>query len=106
MSPADNEGACFLERAVGGQPRTQAVEKFEDLVFGENSCCWEIVCLGNFEALLCREWLTDLWWRSYDLQLHASYRLNLFQSFSIALPAPGASAPALPNLHWVLPTRH
>ena len=39
MSPADNEGACINERVVGGQQRMRAVERFEDLVFGENSCC-------------------------------------------------------------------
>ena len=107
MSPADNEGACSFDRAVGGEPRTRAVETFEDLVFGENSRWEEIVCLGNFEALLCRGWLTDLWWRSYDLQLHASYRLYLFPTFSLVLPAPmSASTSALPNWQWVLPTRH
>ena len=89
------------------QPRTRALERFADLVFGENSRCGEIVCLGDFEALLCRGWLTDLWWRSYDLQLHASYRLYLFPTFSLVLPAPrSASTSALPNWQWVLPTRH
>ena len=39
MSSADNEGACINERVVGGQQRMRAVERFEDLVFGENSCC-------------------------------------------------------------------
>ena len=39
MPPADNEGACIYERAAGWQQRTRAVERFENLVFGENSCC-------------------------------------------------------------------
>ena len=38
MSLVDNEGACINERVVGGQQRMRAVERFEDLVFDENSC--------------------------------------------------------------------
>ena len=39
MSPADNEGACCHERVVGGQQKKRGLEKFEDLVFGENWFC-------------------------------------------------------------------
>jgi len=60
MSPADNEGACFHEGVAGGQQRTRAVERFKDLVFGENPCCWKISCLGGFGAVMCRGWFTDL----------------------------------------------
>jgi len=73
MSPADNGGACGgCKGVVGGQQRTRAVERFEDLVFGENSCCWEISCIGGFQAIMCRGWPTGLQWWSYDLALNAS----------------------------------
>jgi len=67
MFPVDNEGAFFHEKVAGGQQRTRAVERFENPVFGENSCCWEISCLGGFGAVMCHGWSTDLqWWRRYE----------------------------------------
>ena len=36
--PAQNVGASSCEGLVGGQQRTGAVGKFEDLVYGEISC--------------------------------------------------------------------
>ena len=35
---------------VGEEQKTRAVERFEDLVFGEISCFWEISCSGG---ILC-----------------------------------------------------
>jgi len=34
-------------RVAGGDQKTRAVERFEDVVFGEISCFWEISCLGG-----------------------------------------------------------
>ena len=37
-------------RVAGGDQKTRAVERFEDVVFGEISCFWEISCLGGIRC--------------------------------------------------------
>ena len=36
--------------AVGGEQKTRAMERFEDLVFGEIPRSWELSCLGGIRC--------------------------------------------------------
>ena len=53
-------GALGAEKGVvGGEQRTRAVERFEDFVFGEISCCWEISCSGGIRCCYV-SWITSV----------------------------------------------
>lgn len=48
-------GALAAGRVVvDGEQKTRAVERVEDIVYGEISCFWELS--GAFGAVMCRGW--------------------------------------------------
>jgi len=101
-------GVLAAERVVvGGRRRARAVEGFEDLVFGEVSCFWEISCLGGDSVLLgVVGGLLAHYSRAMASGL-ARPRPYLFPPTSETLPPPwGDTAPALRNWQEVVPTRH